>query len=166
LSKDAHPHIISYVDSWEHGSRLYIRTALAPCGDLSTFLLSLADQGGLGEARVWKVLAELSAGLTHVHRCNFLHLDIKPSNILVTAAGSLQIADFGLSTILTSGGTVGGVSPALPTAINGNFVWEEGSTGNVPVPSPIMDRELEGDREYLCPEALKESVGKEADVFS
>jgi len=166
LSKDSHPHILPYVDSWEHSSRLYIRTALAPCGDLSKFLLSLAERGGLDEARSWKVLEELSSGLAHIHASNFLHLDMKPSNILITASGSLQIADFGLSTILSTSGIVGGVSPALPTAVDGRFVWEEGSSGQVPVPSPIMDRELEGDREYLCPEALEETVGKEADVYS
>lgn len=120
----------------------------------------------MGEARVWKTLHELCSGLSYVHENNFLHLDIKPSNILITAAGSLQIADFGMSTVITPLGAIGGVSPALPTAIDGEFVWENVQP-NVPVPSPIVDREIEGDREYLCPEALGDGpIGKEADVFS
>jgi len=164
LSQIGHPHIIPYVDSWEHNSRLYIQTALAPCGDFSTFLLSLAEKGGLDEARAWKVLNELSDGLAHIHACNFIHLDMKPPNILITATGSLQIADFGLSTIISTSGAAEGVSPALPTAVDGKFVWEE-QTG-VAVPSPILDRELEGDREYLSPEALEETVGTGADVFA
>ena len=165
LSREPHPHIIPFVDSWEYASRLYIRTHLAPCGDLALFLMSLSDVGGMGEARVWKVLYELSSGLQHIHAHNFLHLDLKPSNILITSAGSLQIADFGMSTIMTDAGTVGGVSPALPTAVDGEFVWDD-SKGSVPVPSPILDREVEGDREYLCPEALDGTVGREADVYS
>lgn len=166
LSREPHQHIIPYINSWEHNSRLFIQTALAPCGDLSTFLLIFAESGGIGEARVWKVLFELASGLAHIHSHNFLHLDIKPSNILITSAGSLQIADFGMSTVLTSAGGVGGVSPALPTAVDGSFVWEEGTSASVPVPSPIIDREMEGDREYLCPETLEGTVGKGADVYS
>jgi mitosis inhibitor protein kinase SWE1 len=121
----------------------------------------------MGEINVWKMLSELSSGLAHIHKNNFLHLDLKPSNILITAEGALQIADFGMSTIMTVHGINGGVSPALPTAVDGEFVWQEGHDGRVPVPSPIIDREVEGDREYLCPEALEqENVGKPADVYS
>lgn len=121
----------------------------------------------MGEIRVWKTLCELSNGLAHIHKNNFIHLDLKPSNILITAQGSLQIADFGMSTILTLSGTIGAVSPALPDAVDGEFVWREGQDGSVPVPSPIIDREVEGDREYLSPEALqKETIGRPADVYS
>ena len=128
----------------------------------------MGDTGGMGEARMWKVLSELSSGLAYIHSNNFLHLDIKPSNILITADGSLKIADFGMSTVISSSGQVGGLSPVLPqSGEDGGFVWGDAKETTVPVPSPILDREVEGDREYLCPEALGEGVvGKEADVFS
>jgi mitosis inhibitor protein kinase SWE1 len=98
-----------------------------------------------------------------------LHLDIKPSNVLITNAGSLLIADFGMSTMISpDSGVAGDVSPALPQfGEDGAFVWVEDANKEVrAVPSPILDREVEGDREYLCPEALDGVVGKEADVFS
>lgn len=166
LSQEPHPNVITFIDSWEHDSRLYIRTALAPCGDLSTFLLSLAERGGMGEVRSWKTLLELSQGLGHIHKHDYAHLDLKPSNILITSEGSLMIADFGLSTVVTPPGAANGYSPALPTAVDGEFVWQD-EKGPMTVPSPIVDREVEGDREYLCPEALGDRhVGFEADIFS
>ncbi|KAK4686599.1 mitosis inhibitor protein kinase SWE1, partial [Tremellales sp. Uapishka_1] len=167
LSLFSHPNVIHFVDSWEQSNRLYIRTGLAECGDLSKFLNLLGDSGGLGEARVWKVLNELCSGLSFIHSKGFLHLDIKPSNILITAGGGLKIADFGMSIILQDDGEGGGLSPALPEeGPDGGFVWSETEHQ---VASPLLDRELEGDREYLCPEALNRhdgKIGKQADVFS
>ncbi|ORY35673.1 hypothetical protein BCR39DRAFT_511438 [Naematelia encephala] len=165
LTLRTHKGIVAFHDSWEARGRLYIRTELLPCGDLARFLQSLGDLGGLGEARTWKTLVELSSAIEHVHDSGFLHLDVKPSNILLTSDGHLKLADFGMSTIIDDAGRVGGLSPALPQTVeDGAFVWE-GSSQEL-VPSPIIDRELEGDREYLSPEALAGSVGKEADVFS
>ncbi|ORX38288.1 hypothetical protein BD324DRAFT_588590 [Kockovaella imperatae] len=169
LSLDPHANILTFVDSWEHSNRLFIRTELASCGDFATFLLTIADAGAMGEARLWKTLYELSLGLKHIHSNHFVHLDLKPSNILITQSGSLKIADFGMSLLVASNGEIGGVSPALPKSGNdGEFLWSDACTeGVVPVPSPILDREVEGDREYLCPEALSErTVGAAADMYS
>lgn len=167
FSVNPHPNIIHFIDSWEQKDRLHIRTELAECGDLSRFLLSVGDRAGLGEAQVWKTLVELSSGLQHVHGLHVLHLDIKPSNILITRGGALKIADFGVSTISSAEGFAADLSPALPSVgEDGEFVWTDMQTAGF-VPSPIIDREVEGDREYLCPEALgDEQVGREADVFS
>ena len=120
----------------------------------------------MDEARLWKALFELSSGLQYIHGNSFVHLDLKPSNILITHCGALKIADFGMS-LLISDGEVGGLSPALPkSGTDGDFLWGQ-SDASVPVPSPLLDREVEGDREYLCPEALSErTVGTAADMFS
>ncbi|KIR68063.1 WEE/WEE-UNCLASSIFIED protein kinase, partial [Cryptococcus bacillisporus CA1873] len=179
LSLDPHPNVVQYVDSWESHSRLYILTTLVDCGDLSSFLSLLSDHGGIREARVWKSLVELAEGIDHIHKHHFLHLDIKPSNILIDRAGGLVVADLGMAVICgdgPNGHMLGGMSPALPERDErGGFVWDQvetpmddGKKSLAMVPSPIMDREVEGDREYLCPEALNESemIGKGADVYS
>ena len=167
LSLRPHANILTFIDSWEHSNRLFIRTELASCGDFAAFLLSIADTGALDESRLWKVMYELSSGLKHIHANNFVHLDLKPSNILITQAGSLKIADFGMSLLVASDGLVGSLSPAIPmSGDGGEFLWTEPVDASA-VPSPILDREMEGDREYLCPEALNGSqVGTPADVFS
>ncbi|WVN86162.1 uncharacterized protein L203_101323 [Cryptococcus depauperatus CBS 7841] len=178
LSLDSHPNVIQFVDSWESHSRLYILTSLADCGDLSSFLSLLSDHGGIREARVWKTLVELSEGIMHIHKHHFLHLDIKPSNILIDREGGLVVADLGMAVVCGDdphGRILGNMSPALPGQDQqGSFVWDKDETPRedrktlTMVPSPIMDREVEGDREYLCPEALGEAnlIGKAADIFS
>ncbi|WVR09388.1 hypothetical protein IAU60_006455 [Kwoniella sp. DSM 27419] len=196
LSLAPHPNVLEYIDSWETHSRLYIQTQLVECGDLSKFLGLLGDFGGLGEARVWKTLVELASGIDHIHKHNFLHLDIKPSNILINRHGGLVIADLGMAVVCSSdsGTILGGFSPALPGKDDqGEFVWtsagtdshgsrvttpgiglpegsfdpERGDAHMEMIPSPILDREVEGDREYLSPEGLSNGqVGKGADVFS
>ncbi|WWC93348.1 hypothetical protein V866_000182 [Kwoniella sp. B9012] len=187
LSMIPHENVVEYVDSWETHSRLYIRTNLSECGDLSKFLGLLGDYGGLGEERVWKSLVELSSGLKHIHKNNFLHLDLKPSNILINTDGGLVIADLGMAVICSNdhkGNILQGLSPALPERDEqGGFVWSTTTTtATTPqeeeeerrldvIPSPIIDREFEGDREYLCPEALNDNggkyeIGKGSDIFS
>jgi predicted ATPase len=46
--------------------------------------------------RVRDALAQLIAGVHALHQAGFLHLDIKPSNVLVDADGQVFVLDFGL----------------------------------------------------------------------
>lgn len=75
-------------------------------------------------------------GLRQIHAMGILHLDLKPSNVLITETGALQISDFGLS------------------VMNGSVVRARSES------SP-----REGDREYMSPETLHGDFGKPADVF-
>lgn len=44
-----------------------------------------------------RVLAEVCAGLTHMHRSGWVHGDLKPANVLLMPDGTAKIADFGLT---------------------------------------------------------------------
>ncbi|MEV7773598.1 serine/threonine-protein kinase [Kitasatospora sp. NPDC086791] len=44
-----------------------------------------------------RVLAEVCAGLTHMHRVGWVHGDLKPANVLLMPDGTAKIADFGLT---------------------------------------------------------------------
>ena len=37
-------------------------------------------------------------GLKHIHDSGFIHLDLKPANVLITFEGVLKVADFGMAT--------------------------------------------------------------------
>ncbi len=42
-------------------------------------------------------IEQIAQGLTHLHSCGIIHLDIKPENILITPADQIKIVDFGLA---------------------------------------------------------------------
>ncbi|GAA5963683.1 hypothetical protein JCM21900_001977 [Sporobolomyces salmonicolor] len=174
--EDRSPHLISLVDAWEQAGHLYLQTELCPAGNLAYWLEEFGrEHEQLDEARVWKILAELTAGVFHLHSRNVLHLDLKPANVFITDRGHLKLGDFGLATrwprtdplSIMKGAAV--QSPGWDS-LRGENIWrtEIGerrvrakSGGDAP-----EDLEREGDREYIAPEILGGRYGKEADVFS
>ncbi|HEV7237719.1 MAG TPA: sigma 54-interacting transcriptional regulator [Thermoanaerobaculia bacterium] len=46
---------------------------------------------------LYDVVLQIASGLHHIHRCGIVHLDLKPSNILVSDDGIAKIMDFGLA---------------------------------------------------------------------
>lgn len=91
--------VMDLLDAWEEDGYLYLQTELCPLGSLAFVLAEYGRQvGALDEARLWKILAELSAGVYFIHQCGVLHLDLKPANILITEVGTLKISDFGMAT--------------------------------------------------------------------
>ncbi|KAJ5178905.1 hypothetical protein N7492_002115 [Penicillium capsulatum] len=91
-------HVISYMDSWEDHGHLYIQTEFCEEGSLDVFLAQTGIRARLDDFRIWKILLELSLGIKHIHDQGFIHLDLKPANILVTFEGVLKIGDFGMAT--------------------------------------------------------------------
>ncbi|KAL2126827.1 hypothetical protein VTI74DRAFT_173 [Chaetomium olivicolor] len=90
--------IVQYMDSWEHHGHLYIQTEYCTEGSLDGFLKSVGQAGRLDDFRIWKILLETAQGLLAIHQAGFIHLDIKPANILITFDGYLKIGDFGMAT--------------------------------------------------------------------
>jgi serine/threonine protein kinase len=92
----------------------------------TVLVLELADRsagalldtvaGGLPEAP--RIITEICAGLAHLHAAGWVHGDLKPSNVLLMADGSVRLADFGLAAeidgthgYLPPGGTADYVPP-------------------------------------------------------
>ncbi|XP_031112408.1 serine/threonine-protein kinase GRIK2 [Ipomoea triloba] len=53
--------------------------------------------GGLGEVTARRYLRDIVSGLMYLHSHNIIHGDIKPDNLLVSATGTVKIADFSVS---------------------------------------------------------------------
>ncbi|XEV00716.1 hypothetical protein FSHL1_006003 [Fusarium sambucinum] len=90
-------HVVQYFDNWEHNYHLYIQTEYCEEGTLDKFLGNVGRGGRLDDFRIFKILQDLCLGLRDIHDAGFMHLDLKPANILVTFEGVLKIADFGLA---------------------------------------------------------------------
>ncbi|KAJ4323238.1 mitosis inhibitor protein kinase swe1 [Neodidymelliopsis sp. IMI 364377] len=90
-------HVLNINDHWEHNSHLYIQSEYCEGGNLRRFLDTVGYSSRLDDFRIWKILLELSQGLTFIHNSGYIHLDLKPANILIDFGGSLKIADFGLA---------------------------------------------------------------------
>ncbi|KAI5290248.1 hypothetical protein KEM54_002074 [Ascosphaera aggregata] len=91
-------HLIRFEDSWEENGYLYIQTEFCEEGSLQGFLGLNGLKGRLDDFRTWKIMLELAEGLKHIHNSGYIHLDLKPANVLITGNGILKIADFGLAT--------------------------------------------------------------------
>lgn len=56
-----HPNVLAYIDSWEQDEALYIQTELCEFGNFAYFLWEYGRNfPRLDEARVWKIIADLS----------------------------------------------------------------------------------------------------------
>ncbi|EHK25544.1 uncharacterized protein TRIVIDRAFT_72665 [Trichoderma virens Gv29-8] len=90
-------HVVQYIDDWEHNFHLYIQTEFCEEGTLDKFLANIGQVGRLDDFRIYKILQDLCLGLKEIHDAGFMHLDMKPANILITFEGVIKIGDFGLA---------------------------------------------------------------------
>lgn len=133
-----HPHILNFVAAWEECGRLYIQTELCS----RSLLLHAENQPpGPDEPAARAYLCDLLLALEHLHSHGFVHLDLKPANVLITESGRLKLGDFGLLL---------------------KFKQMDGEQEIHQVKEDIQ----EGDAKYMAPELLRGEYGPAADVFS
>lgn len=101
-SRVLHPHLVPVLDLQEHDGRFVLVMPLI--GDGETFADLLADErtrGGDREVRLLlsKLLGAIE-GVAALHEAGVLHLDLKPSNLLVDPLGELQVTDLGLARVV------------------------------------------------------------------
>ncbi|MCC0100463.1 protein kinase [Streptomyces flavotricini] len=80
-------------DPGRQGRGAFIVTELIPGATLRARI----DAGPLSTVHVTRLGAEIASALDHVHSHGIVHHDVKPSNVLLSDAGSPHLADFGLS---------------------------------------------------------------------
>ncbi|KAL3513578.1 hypothetical protein ACH5RR_026295 [Cinchona calisaya] len=93
LSQFEHENIVQYYGTEKDDSKLYIFLEFVTKGSL----LSLYQKYNLQDFQVSAYTRQILHGLKYLHDRNVVHRDIKCSNILVDADGSVKLADFGLA---------------------------------------------------------------------
>nr|XP_011461848.1 PREDICTED: mitogen-activated protein kinase kinase kinase 1-like [Fragaria vesca subsp. vesca]XP_011461849.1 PREDICTED: mitogen-activated protein kinase kinase kinase 1-like [Fragaria vesca subsp. vesca]XP_011461850.1 PREDICTED: mitogen-activated protein kinase kinase kinase 1-like [Fragaria vesca subsp. vesca] len=93
LSQFEHENIVQYYGTQKDGSKLYIFLELVTKGSLQ----KLYQTYHLTDSHASVYTRQILQGLKYLHDRKVIHRDIKCSNILVHANGSVKLADFGLA---------------------------------------------------------------------
>lgn len=91
-----HPHILPIYDFGEFEGQLYIVMRFVTGGSLENLLA----QGPLPTHDVLRHARAIASALDYAHASQVIHLDLKPSNILLDSNLSPYLADFGLATFV------------------------------------------------------------------
>ena len=89
-----HPHIVQVYEVGSDGNLHFIVLELVD----GVSLADLIREGSFRQlARLREIFRKTLLGLAHAHSRGIVHRDIKPENILLGAANSVKLADFGLA---------------------------------------------------------------------
>ena len=144
VSALSHPHICTLFDVGDHEGHAYLVMEYLEGETLDDRL----RRGPLPAADVLRYGAEIAGALDHAHRKRVIHRDVKPSNVMLTAAG-IKLLDFGLAK-----GPL--LAPAPPT-----------STASVDQRQLTAEGTVIGTFQYMAPEQLEgTSVDGRTDIFA
>ena len=94
LSKLQHPNIIKVIESFEANNTMYYVMEYIGGGSLDDYI---AKNNGLKEDEAIRIIKQIGTALSFMHDNKMLHLDLKPSNIMMKESGEVVLIDFGLS---------------------------------------------------------------------
>jgi serine/threonine protein kinase len=105
IARLRHPNIVNIYQFGEVSGTYYMAMAFLEGRDLRQILYDYAERGErMPYSEVFPIVRDIAAALDYAHRNDVIHRDVKPSNIMVTAAGAV-LMDFGLALHVPEGTT-------------------------------------------------------------
>ena len=89
-----HPNVIPVYEVNDHEGLLFIAMRFVEGTDLRALI---QREGALDPARAVGIVTQAAAALDAAHRAGLVHRDVKPGNLLISAAGHTYLTDFGLA---------------------------------------------------------------------
>ncbi len=133
-----HANIVQILDFGRSGDSLFIAMEYVDGPDLARLIRAFAELGErLPIAAALHIALELCKGLDFAHRRGVIHRDISPANVLLSMAGEVKIADFGIAKAVGAGSSL------------------------------TMSRRIMGKWRYMSPEQTRgERLDPRSDIFS
>ena len=91
-----HPNIITIYDLWEEDARAYIAMELVDGVELKD---ALRAAGSIEFVSAVLIAMAVSEALNYAHSRGMVHRDVKPGNIMLSAAGEIRLMDFGIVSV-------------------------------------------------------------------
>ncbi|KAJ9442676.1 putative serine/threonine-protein kinase nek3 [Diplonema papillatum] len=104
LSLLDHCNVVAYRDHFVDGDG-FLNIVMEHCsqGDLAKFIDRRKEKGGpFKQSELCFLAFQLLQGLKYIHSIDIIHRDLKPANLFLTKDGTLKIADFGISKLVSA----------------------------------------------------------------
>lgn len=127
-----HPGVVTLQAVYEESNCFHLVMELCSGGRL---IDQMVQEVQYSEHRAAKIFKEVMLVIKYCHDMGVVHRDIKPENILLTKAGKIKLADFGLAMRISNGQNLTGLagSPAYvaPDVLLGKYsekvdIWSAG----------------------------------------
>jgi serine/threonine protein kinase len=129
-----HPHIVRIWDVFEENGTAYYVMDYLSGGCLTD---KVKKEGPLSEAKAEEYIRQVADALAYIHSQNTVHLDVKPSNILLNSKGEAVLIDFGISKHYDD---TGEQTSSTPVGISKGYApLEQGRDGDVSQFGPSTD---------------------------
>ncbi|MGX7728719.1 Stk1 family PASTA domain-containing Ser/Thr kinase [Rhodococcus sp. 2H158] len=93
VARLTHPGLVAVYDQGQDGDHVFLVMELVEGGTLRELL---RERGPMPPHAAAAVAAPVLGALAVAHRAGLVHRDVKPENVLISDAGEVKIADFGL----------------------------------------------------------------------
>ncbi len=151
----AHSNIVTVFDFEVEGSNAYLVMEYVDGMTLAE-LLARVEGGVLTHDEAACLVQSVSSALGYAHENGVLHLDIKPTNIMIDRTGTVKLCDFGMAKLASAagyGGARGGtVGYMPPEQIEGDVVDERTDVFSLAV---VVWQALLGASPFAAPTAEK-----------